>query len=111
MPGATRYTFHARPRTCRRVRPPHPPLHPRRRIETLSGGELEWQDGTLYPVLHRLDNEGLISSTWRIAENGRRRKYYAITPKGSEALEAERRQWLRVDAVLAQLWGLQPRLA
>ncbi len=81
------------------------------RIETLSGGELEWQDGTLYPVLHRLENEGLISSTWRVAENGRRRKYYAITAKGREALEAERRQWLRVDAVLARLWGLQPRLA
>lgn len=81
------------------------------RIETLSGGELEWQDGTLYPVLHRLENEGLISSTWRVAENGRRRKYYAITAKGREALEAERQQWLRVDAVLARLWGLQPRLA
>jgi len=81
------------------------------RIETLSGGELEWQDGTLYPVLHRLENEGLISSTWRVAENGRRRKYYAITAKGREALEAERRQWLRVDAVLARLWGLQLRLA
>ena len=81
------------------------------RIETLSGGELEWQDGTLYPVLHRMENEGLISSSWRIAENGRRRKYYAITAKGREVLEAERRQWLRVDAVLAQLWGFQPRLA
>lgn len=81
------------------------------RIEALSRGELQWQDGTLYPVLHRLENEGMISSRWRVAENGRRRKYYAITAEGLKVLEAERRQWLRVDAVLAQLWGLEPRLA
>ena len=81
------------------------------RIENLSGGELSWDDSTLYPVLHRLENEGLLASSWRVAENGRRRKYYRLTTKGQQVLEAEKRQWLRVDAVLAQLWGLQPRLA
>ena len=81
------------------------------RIEQLSGGELSWDDSTLYPVLHRLENEGLLSSSWRTAETGRRRKYYGLTAKGREVLESEKRQWLRVDAVLAQLWGLQPRLA
>ncbi|HET6567882.1 MAG TPA: helix-turn-helix transcriptional regulator [Rhodothermales bacterium] len=81
------------------------------RIHDLSGGALAWSDGTLYPVLHRLEDEGLIASSWRTAENGRRRKYYRLTTKGQEALEKEKRQWLRVDAVLAQLWGLQPRLA
>lgn len=80
------------------------------RIEDLSGGKLSWDDSTLYPVLHRLENEGLLSSSWRVAETGRRRKYYRLTAKGREVLEAEKRQWLRVDAVLAQLWGLQPRL-
>jgi DNA-binding PadR family transcriptional regulator len=79
-------------------------------IEELSGGELSWDDSTLYPVLHRLENEGLLSSSWRIADTGRRRKYYGLTAKGREVLESEKRQWLRVDAVLAQLWGLQPRL-
>lgn len=82
-----------------------------KRIEDLSGGRLEWQDSTLYPVLHRLENEGLLACTWRVAETGRRRKYYALTAKGREELETEKRQWLRVDAVLAQLWGLEPRLA
>lgn len=81
------------------------------RIHDLSQGTLEWSDGTLYPVLHRLEDEGLIDAAWRTAENGRRRKYYRLTPKGQEALDKEKRQWLRVDAVLARLWGLQPRLA
>jgi len=81
------------------------------RVHDLSGGEVAWKDGTLYPVLHRLEDEGLILSAWRIPETGRRRKYYRITLPGREALEAEKQQWLRVDAVLAQLWGLEPRLA
>lgn len=81
------------------------------RVHDLSGGEVEWKDGTLYPVLHRLEDEGLIISSWRISEAGRRRKYYRITPKGQKALDAEKRQWLYVDAILAQLWGLEPHLA
>ncbi|MGI9176007.1 MAG: PadR family transcriptional regulator [Rhodothermales bacterium] len=81
------------------------------RIHDLSGGAIAWADGTLYPVLHRMEDEGLIASTWRTSEAGRRRKYYRITTRGRQALETEKQQWLRVDAVLAQLWGLQPRLA
>lgn len=81
------------------------------RIEHLSAGGLTWEDSTLYPVLHRMENQGLLTSSWQRAETGRRRKYYAITDKGLQALEKEKQQWLRVDAVLAQLWGLQPRLA
>ena len=80
------------------------------RIEALSQGELSWDDGTLYPVLHRLENQGLLTSSWRQAGTQRRRKYYALTAKGSKALASEKQQWLRVDAVLAQLWGLEPRL-
>ena len=80
------------------------------RIEVLSQGELSWDDSTLYPVLHRLENQGLLSSSWRQADNQRRRKYYALTAKGRKALVHEKKQWLHVDAVLAQLWGLQPRL-
>ncbi len=81
------------------------------RVRDLSGGEVEWKDGTLYPVLHRLADEGLIAFSWRTAETGRQRKYYRLTPAGQQALEAEKRQWLRVDAILAQLWGLEPRVA
>lgn len=81
------------------------------RIHDLSSGALELSDGTLYPVLHRLEDDDLVTSTWRVSESGRRRKYYTLTPTGSNALETERRQWLRVDAVLAQLWGFEPRIA
>ena len=81
------------------------------RIEDLSGGELKWDDSTLYPVLHRLENRGLLKSTWRKTGTQRRRKYYALTARGRRELAAEKQQWLRVDAVLAELWGLQPRLA
>ena len=80
------------------------------RIEDLSDGVLSWDDSTLYPVLHRLENDGLLESSWRKAENRRRRKYYSITSKGLKALEGEKKQWLCVDAILAELWGLQPRL-
>ena len=80
------------------------------RIETLSEGAFSWDDSTLYPVLHRLENQGLLTSSWRQADNQRRRKYYALSAKGKKALVREKQQWLRVDAVLAQLWGLQPRL-
>ncbi|MBO6574286.1 MAG: helix-turn-helix transcriptional regulator [Rhodothermales bacterium] len=81
------------------------------RVHDLSDGQLAWKDGTLYPVLHRLCDERLITYEWRKAETGRRRKYYAITPRGEAALAVEKRQWLSVDAILARLWGLEHRLA
>jgi len=76
-----------------------------REVERLSGGALTWQEGMLYPVLHRLEREGLIESTWRAAETGRRRKYYAITKRGQEALAAERASWEAVNATLRTAWG------
>ena len=79
-------------------------------IHALSGGTLLWNDGTLYPVLHRLEDQGLVTSAWRLSDGGRQRKYYRLTKKGRQTLETEKRQWLTVDAVLAQLWGLEPRL-
>lgn len=81
------------------------------RIHDLSDGELQWTDGTLYPVLHRLEAEGLIASTWRESEVGRRRKYYALTPAGERALETEKKHWLDVHAMLVKLWGPSPQLA
>jgi PadR family transcriptional regulator PadR len=81
------------------------------RIHELSNGDIQWSDGTLYPVLHKLETEGLVVSIWQKSDVGRRRKYYELTAAGEAALDIERRQWLEVDAVLAQLWGLQPRIA
>ena len=75
-----------------------------KQVEKLSGGELSWTDAMLYPVLHRLEKEQLIQSRWVIQDNGRKRKYYSITPIGEEVLEAEKAQWLNVDQALRKLW-------
>jgi PadR family transcriptional regulator PadR len=76
-----------------------------RRMRELSDGDLEWTEGTLYPVLHRLEGEGLISSAWRDAETGRRRKYYRLTPNGRAALKVEKQNWLCVHNLLDRLWN------
>jgi DNA-binding PadR family transcriptional regulator len=74
------------------------------RVRHLSGGRLEWTDGMLYPVLHRLERLGFVDARWEVAESGRRRKYYRITSQGQTQLENERRQWEAVDATLRGIW-------
>lgn len=74
----------------------------------ISGGTLEWSEGMLYPVLHRMEKENFIQSQWKISENGRRRKYYRLTELGKKELEKERDQWLSVHNVLSKLWGPLP---
>ena len=74
------------------------------KVRELSDGHLEWTDGMLYPVLHRLEKQGLVRSRWRTADTGRRRKYYELRPDGREALERERGQWMAVHETLAKLW-------
>jgi PadR family transcriptional regulator, regulatory protein PadR len=76
-----------------------------RRVRELSGGELEWTDGMLYPVLHRLERSGLVESRWEKTESGRRRKYYRVTAAGREHLADERRQWRTVDQTLRNVWS------
>ena len=76
-----------------------------KRVRELSGGELEWTDGMLYPVLHRLERAGHIESQWDTADSGRRRKYYRITEAGRKHLNDERRQWRSVDKTLRNIWS------
>src|SRR5687767_6806559 len=76
-----------------------------KRVRELSGGELEWTDGMLYPVLHRLEKSGLVEARWDQAESGRRRKYYRVTEAGHEQLAEERRQWRTVDQALRNIWS------
>ncbi len=75
-----------------------------KRVQELSGGHMEWTDGMLYPVLHRLERFGYIKARWEEAETGRRRKYYRITSQGKAQLAEERRQWQAVDATLKGIW-------
>ena len=75
------------------------------RVRELSGGTLQWTDGMLYPVLHRLEREGLIQSEWKTPESGRRRKYYRLNGDGRRALKSERDDWLSVHKTLERLWS------
>jgi DNA-binding PadR family transcriptional regulator len=75
-----------------------------KRVTELSGGHLRWTDGMLYPVLHRLERQGLVAAKWRAAESGRKRKYYRITKAGRARLVNERRQWQLVDEALRGIW-------
>ena len=74
------------------------------RVRDLSGGRMEWTDGMLYPVLHRLERLGHVEARWEVAETGRRRKYYRITAEGRARLAEGRRQWQAVDATLRAVW-------
>ena len=75
-----------------------------KRVTELSGGHLQWTDGMLYPVLHRLERQGFIASKWQAADTGRQRKYYKLTKTGRNQLAVERWRWQVVDNTLRSLW-------
>ena len=78
-----------------------------RQVKLLSGGELEWTDGMLYPVLHRLERDGLIKAVWKKSDTGRDRKYYQIKAAGRKEIEAQKAQWESVDGALREAWGME----
>ena len=80
------------------------------RVQDLTNGQIEWTTGTLYPLLHSLENKGLTEALWRDAPVGPRRKYYRLTAKGRKALEMEKRQWMSVHQALLKLWEPAPGL-
>lgn len=76
-------------------------------VKRLSGDQIEWTDGMVYPVLHRMEREGWIASRWGGAETGRKRKYYSLKKEGKKALKKQREQWGAVSGVFRQLWREQ----
>ncbi|MCA1708671.1 MAG: PadR family transcriptional regulator [Actinobacteria bacterium] len=76
-----------------------------KRVRELSDGELQWTDGMLYPLLHRLHRLGYLTKEWRTPPEGRRRSYYVITDEGHAALAEHQRQWVTVTRVLGDVWG------
>ena len=76
-----------------------------KQVKLLSGGELEWSDGMLYPVLHRLERDGLIKGRWQRTAEGRRRKYYRLTARGKRQLTRDREGWRTVHEALEVSWG------
>jgi len=79
-----------------------------KQVRELSGGELKWSDGMLYPLLHRLERLEWVTTSWRIPPEGRRRKYYVITDAGRTALVDQRRQWAAVTHALSSAWERLP---
>ena len=75
-----------------------------KRVAELSQGQLQWTDGMVYPLLHRLERNGLVKAVWGRSETGRRRKYYRLTRAGNAHLERQRRQWQAVDLTLRGVW-------
>jgi len=75
-----------------------------KRVRALSGGEFEWTDGMLYPLLHRLRRLGYVTTEWRMPPEGRRRQYYMLTDDGQAALADQQRQWLAVTRALNNIW-------
>lgn len=75
-----------------------------KRVRELSGGRLSWTDGMLYPLLHRLERQGLVTAEWQRPADGRRRKHYALTPAGEAALAQRRQQWEVVAEALDRVW-------
>ena len=73
------------------------------RVRELSDGELQWADGMLYPILHRLEKKGFVKSYWGAADSGRKRKYYRLQKVGSKELQEQRKSWDKIHAVLKAL--------
>ncbi len=74
------------------------------RVRELSGGHMQWTDGMLYPVLHRLEKQGAITAKWKTAQTGRLRRYYAIEAQGRKVLVEQKAQWSIVTTALSQAW-------
>jgi transcriptional regulator len=78
-----------------------------KRIEQTSGNLLAINQGTLYPVLVKLEQEGAIASEWGVSENNRKAKFYRITKAGRKELLAEEREWQRANEIVARFFALR----
>lgn len=73
-----------------------------RRIEQTSGDALRLNQGTLYPALVRLEQQGLIKGKWGASDNNRKAKFYSLTPRGGRQLKSEAARWSRISALMAR---------
>ena len=74
-------------------------------VNARTDGAFEWKEGTLYPCLHRLEDAGLISSSWQTSDSGRRRKYYTISRKGMSQLDEKVAEWDSFSSAVKTLMG------
>ena len=73
------------------------------KVKEISGGSLDWTDGMLYPVLQRMEMDGLLASQWKLSGENRPRRYYTITERGREELASELVSWRNVWQALTRL--------
>ena len=81
------------------------------RIQQISGGAFEVEQGALYPALYRLEEKGMLDSEWGTSENNRRAKYYQLTRKGEKRLREQTESWNRVAAAIATVLNARPEEA
>lgn len=74
-----------------------------KRINQDADGVFTWQEGTVYPLLHKLEQDGLVRAEWQLSDTGKSRKYYHITPAGLAALEDGTREWMRFHGIITRL--------
>jgi len=74
------------------------------KVRMFSKGEMEWTEGMLYPVLHRLERRGLLKSRWEAVTGERKRRYYSLTAKGRASLAKRREEWMAVHETLNAAW-------
>ena len=78
------------------------------RLRQVSGDVLQVSDGSLYPALHKLEQQGWVTATWRITENNRRAKFYALSRLGRRHLNHEAENWSRLSTAITQVLNLEP---
>ena len=74
-------------------------------VKDLSNGDMEWADGMLYPILHRLQKKEFIEAIWGVSETGRKRKYYQLSELGDQELTQQRKNWQQLNKMLNELSG------
>jgi PadR family transcriptional regulator PadR len=77
------------------------------RLHQMSGDVLQVTEGSLYPALHKLEQEGWIKSEWKQTENNRRAKFYSLTGRGRKQLEAESANWTRLSSAISRVIRLK----
>ena len=77
------------------------------KVKELSGGMIKWNEGSIYPVLKKMESQGLIKSYWRMEDKERPRKYYSLLEQGKVELKNEKAEWNMVHNILTKLWSPQ----
>lgn len=82
-----------------------------KKIKGRSGGKLEFAEGTIYPVLKKMEEKKWISCKWKLGNTDKQRKYYRITSAGKKQLQTEKNNWLTIHNLFEQLWKTQINLS